>query len=361
MPGLRKVETGKDLFRWEVDFGRTKGRRRRKYYKTKSDAEEALRQWKQEKDVASQVWAQMAPERRVGVAMVLLEMQRHGVKLADVWSDYKARHGRKVGKALGDVRDEFLAAKEAAGLSQLYLQQLKVYLRLFCLDREHIDITEIDHAAIESWLDSRKEAPATRQTGINRLSALFSFCVRRGYMTQNPIKRVERVRVPQKDPEILTVEQCRELVAAAKRIDRGMLTYLGFALFCGIRPDETLRLTRRDVNLERGLVFLQAEKAKVRNRRIVAIIDPAKRCIEGGLGVPKTNFKKRFNKLRKEAGIKYWPHDALRKTAASHFYNIYGIDKAVEQLGHSAGVFLNVYRELVSKDETEKWFSITPH
>ena len=48
----------------------------------------------------------------------------------------------------------------------------------------------------------------------------------------------------------------------------------------------------------------------------------------------------------------------MRKTAACHFYNIYGLEKATEQLGHSAGVLLRVYREVVLKNETEKWLGI---
>jgi integrase len=212
---------------------------------------------------------------------------------------------------------------------------------------------------IEAWLDSRKEAPATRQTGINRLSSLLSFCERRGYLKENPINRVERMRVPHVRPEILTIKDCQALVSTASKIDKGMLTYLGLALFCGIRPDEALRIERKEIDLERGLVFLDAEKSKVRNRRIIELTEPARRCIEEGGAVPKLNFQKRFRKLRKDAEIKKWPHDALRKTAASHFYNIYGIEKATEQLGHSAGVLLRVYRQLVGKEDTERWLGIS--
>jgi len=71
----------------------------------------------------------------------------------------------------------------------------------------------------------------------------------------------------------------------------------------------------------------------------------------------KTNFRRRRTAIRKAAKIKHWPKDVLRHTAASHFYNIYGMDEATKQLGHSAAIMLRHYRQLVSKEETEDWLA----
>jgi len=360
MPKPTQVTINGSLIRWEADFGRIGGKRRRKYYKTKGQAIAALRLFKEEKDEAGRVWAQLAPSKRAKVSTVLLEMSKRNVSLDEVWTFFKEHHAAKTGRTLGDARDEFLEAKKAAGFSALYLDQLRVCLRLFVLDREGMDISQLNHKLVSEYLSTKKGAPSTRQTHLNRLSSFFSYCVRVGYLAENPAQRVERVRVPHIDPQILSVEECQRLVDVAAVDDLGMLTYLGLALFCGIRPEEALRITEGEIDIKRGLVFLKAEKAKVRNRRIVTLTKPALECIKAGNGVPVTNFKRRFNALRKSAEIENWPHDALRKTAASHFYNVYGIEKATEQLGHSASVFLGVYRELVSKEDTESWLAISP-
>lgn len=344
--------------RWLVEFGYPTGKRKRLIYKTEAEAKAAVRSFEQERKRAGRQWSQLAPETRVKVGLILQEMADHGTNLGEVWTFWKANKQRRAGRLLGEVVEEFLIARKASGISTKYAFQLENYLGQFARDRGKLDVADITPRLLDDWFASRKEAPATRQTGINRLSALFSFCERREYIKENPCKRVERVRVPHKDPEILTVEECKRLVETAAATDEGMLTYLGLALFCGIRPDEALRIERKEIDLARGLVFLAAEKSKVRNRRIVKLTEPAKRCIQAGGPVPKTNFKRRFNRLRKEAAMTRWPHDVLRKTAASHFYNLYGIEKATEQLGHSAGVLLRVYRELVSHDQTRLWLQI---
>ncbi len=358
--GIRKLSTYGENKRWEVYFGRVDGKRKRAYFKTKAEAEEALGLFEAERRRLGDVWAQLSPEKRASAAKIIEKAEAAGTTIEEVWEFWKSSQAKRAGKTLGEVYTVFLDARSGAGLSERYLTELRTYLRKFILDREDLDVSEVTPAIIDEWFADRKESPRTRQSGLNRLSALFEFCIRRGYLPENPVKRVERVRVPPVKREILTVEQCRRLLVAAHKIDRGLLTYLGLALFCGIRPDEAKRITKKEIDLERGVVTLDARKSKVRNWRFITLTEPAKHCIRGGKKFQATNFRRRFDALRAEAGIENWPHDVLRKTAASHFYNIYGIDKATEQLGHSGAVMLRVYRNLVSEADTKEWLAITP-
>lgn len=359
MPTIREtIINGKDR-RYEVDYGIIQGKRRRSFHKTKAEAKGAIALFKEDQAESSSFWAQLSARDRIDTAKTLQAIQAWGTTLPKVWAFYQERQAVKTGVSLSDAIKECLEAKTRAKMSERYVGELSNYLRQFELDRGHFDVADISPSMIEAWFKGRKDKPATRQTGINRLSALFSYCKRRGYVVENPLDRVERVRVPHVKPEILSVGECKKLVKSARR-DKGMLTYLALALFCGVRPEEALRLTRKDIDQEKGLVFLDAEKSKVRNRRIIELTEPAKRLLKAGGAVPAKNFKRRFNKLRERAALDKWPHDVLRKTAASHFYNLYGIDKAVEQLGHSAKVHLGVYRSLVTKEETDDWLSIVP-
>lgn len=60
---------------------------------------------------------------------------------------------------------------------------------------------------------------ATRKGGrIDLLFGLFSWAVRKNFVKANPVFAMETIRVTKKDPEILTVDQCRTLTDAAKEI-----------------------------------------------------------------------------------------------------------------------------------------------
>lgn len=358
--GVKKVTVYGGKSRWEVDYGKIDGKRKRAYFTRKAEAEGAWKDFHDEKEGYGNVWAQLGVHKRVAVARALERIEKAGTTIEELLEFWETHRADRAGETLLECVDEFTAAREGSGLSKSYLDQLRAYLRKFAVDREKLDVSEITPSMLDKWFSSRKESTWTRQTGVGYLSALFEFCVRRGYLDRNPAKRIERVRLAPVKREMLTADECQRLVVAAYNTDRGLLTYLGLALFCGIRPEEAKRITGKDIDLERGVVTIEAAKSKVRNIRFVDLTEPAKHCLRAGKRFKKTNFRRRFDALRAAAGIKHWPHDVMRKTAASHFYNLYGIDKATEQLGHSAGMMLRVYRNLVTEAETVVWVQIVP-
>ena len=72
----------------------------------------------------------------------------------------------------------------------------------------------------------------------------------------------------------------------------------------------------------------------------------------------RTNFRRRRNAIRREAKIHEWPKDVLRHTAATHFYNLYGMNEATKALGHSSAIMLRHYRQIQSKEETQAWLRL---
>lgn len=234
-----------------------------------------------------------------------------------------------------------LAQKKESGVRPMYLRELGYGLGQFCIEYGDYDIATIEDEHLRSWLSTRKVAASTKETLQRRLSALFSWAVRRQYITSNPVERLESVRGEKDDPEIFSNDQCKALVDAARQLDPGMLVLLTLALFMGLRPEECRRLDPEAINLGQRTITVSSRAAKTRNRRIVTMTEPAYRILVNyGQNEYKVNWRKRFDVVRMKAGIERWPKDVLRHTAASHFFNIYGLNKATEQLGHSADVML---------------------
>ena len=134
------------------------------------------------------------------------------------------------------------------------------------------------------------------------------------------------------------------------------------ALFQGIRPEECNRLKVEDIDLKRKQITVSGKAAKTRNRRIVPLLPPAlailETCSQKTWFNFQENFRRRRTAIRQAAGLTEWPKDVLRHTAASHFYNIYGMDEATKALGHSAAIMLRHYRKMQSKEESEEWLKI---
>jgi len=116
------------------------------------------------------------------------------------------------------------------------------------------------------------------------------------------------------------------------------------------------------VQIDRGFVEVPAFKAKTRQRRIVELSQNAKAWLSLGGPLPPVNQKEWLTWVRRKAGIIDWPQDALRHSFASYHLAKHGsADLTATQLGHrSTDMLFRHYRELVTKDDAEKFWAISP-
>ena len=121
-------------------------------------------------------------------------------------------------------------------------------------------------------------------------------------------------------------------------------------MWCGLRPEAELkRLDWSDVNIEDGFVNIH-DDWKVKIGRHVTIPDCAKvllrQCrLKEGPVVSQKNFRRRWDWLRKEAGVyKSWDSDIMRHTFASMHYAYYGNkQQVINELGHCNSSMLRYY------------------
>ena len=344
-----------------VDFGLVNGKRVRRYTKSRREAGNILREFTDERLQIGVQWTGLEPRTKWETLEVLNQIKKCGLTIREVWDTYRANYLGKSSILLPDAIEEFLAKKSKTGLRPKYEAEIKRTFRRFVDATGKKPIANVSHIELQKWLD-KFESLSTKKTMQGRVSVLFSWAKRQGYINQNPFERIETVRITQADPEILSVKQCQSLIEAARQTDSGFLPYLALALFQGIRPEECARLTVKDIDLKREQITVSGEAAKTRNRRIVPLLPPALSILSG---CPKarwfdwqTNFRRRRDAIREAAKLEIWPKDVLRHTAASHFYNIYGMDEATKALGHSAAIMLRHYRQMQSKEETKIWLKI---
>jgi len=353
------IKNGKPCF--EIDFGIVAGKKRRRYEPSLRRARETLREFEDQRRHLGNQWAGLEPRTKWTILEVLAEIRSCGLTLKEVWDTYRSNYLGKSGLLLPEAIKEFLANKSKTGLRPKYEAEIKRTFRRFVDEIGQKPISHISHIEVQAWLE-KFQSLATRKTMQGRVSVLFSWAKRQGYINQNPFERIETVRLDQADPEILTVKQCQNLIWTARETDPGLLPYFALALFQGIRPEECARLSEKDIDLEREQITVSGEAAKTRNRRVVPLLPPAlsilSECPKSRWFDWQTNFRRRRDAIRKAAKLKKWPKDVLRHTAASHFYNIYGMDEATKALGHSAAIMLRHYRQMQTKEETETWLKI---
>src|SRR5262249_24340133 len=155
--------------------------------------------------------------------------------------EYVAIRRRKkiIEKRVGEVVQELLTAKEAAGLSDRYIETLRTYLLRFAASFQ-TNIGSVNTEAIVRWLDSLNLGPRSRNNVRQAVVNLFNFARRRGYLPKGETTEaadVETVRDHDGEIAILTPNELSKLLKKSKPIYQ---LYFALAAFTGIRSAELL-------------------------------------------------------------------------------------------------------------------------
>lgn len=353
---------------WVADHGRLNGVRRRRFFRTREQAEADVETAELQRRSAGDVWVGLTPSERLDAAQVIVEARKRGLTLRAVWDRFLALDAEAPAEVitLGDAIDRFLDAKGGNGTRPKYLESLRYSLRKFAAGREATPLHEVGAPGLSAHIDGLGSQWGKR-SAFRRLSTFWSFARRRGWVTANPFERVELVRVGDKVPVVLTVRQAARALVWTRRHRPRALAVLALAMFAGIRPWEIRGVTWADVDLDDGFVRVSAAASKVAQRRIVTL-EPAavawlRLAKDAGAQLPATAFLARrlLPALAGVLGWSSWPHDALRHTAASYLIaHRRDLASVAVDLGNSPGILLRHYRELVTKRDAARFWGLVP-
>ena len=347
--------------RWRVRWHEN-GKVKRAFLDSYEAATERLRVLRGEATRSAQVLSAATPEDLDKLATLLLESKRRGVDLMDAFQNVDS--SKTSSPALIAVIEELIAAKTKAGRHGPYLQWLGDLLKEFARGQEHIPIHRLGLVEVEKYLDSKNIVSRANYRG--RLSTLFNFAVRRGYVIKNPCLQLEAITVTRAEPAVMTVPETIKLLKWLWENPR-LLGWFCLSTFAGLRPEEAEKTTWADVNFEEQWIRVQAQTTKTRQRRIVypqPVVFPWLRVLHDHHWKLPVGKAERGNilkdHLRAVVGWPAWKKDVTRHTAASMWFSVGSAETVTKALGHSESMLREHYMALVTKTDAEKFWQLTP-
>jgi integrase len=262
------------------------------------------------------------------------------------------------------VAQKYLAAKQASVLRPRSMARLRAHLDRFLIGRREIPISDITADQVREFIGGNGWSPATARGNLGDLVSFFNWAVKNGLATSNPAAAVDKPRLDEKPPGILTPSQAEALLHVCRVAEPALLPTLTLCLLSGVRPDEARRLSWENVGAD--VVEIPGAKAKTRRRRTVPItpqvrawLDVAR--IEGG-GLPVANYPNLFARVRRLTGLaSQWPQDAMRHSFASYHLALHHSEgRTALEMGTSPQMLFQHYRELVTAQAAEAFFGIMP-
>ena len=244
--------------------------------------------------------------------------------------------------------DELLQNRRAAGLSTVYLRDLKYRLGRFSDSFGERSIASLTTKEIVAWLESLGVGAVTRNTFRRDVRTLFSFCLAHQYCAENPATASTRAKEASAEVAVLTVDEARRLIAAASP---DMLPYWTIGLFAGLRPSEIRHLDWSDVDFGDALITVRSTKTG--KKRFVSMqpnllswLKPLHK--REGKVVDPVNFRWQYALDREAAGLNDWPVNCLRHSFGSYWLAQFSdINALALQMGNSPAVIEEHYRQAV--------------
>jgi hypothetical protein len=357
--------------RWKIELPGG-GKRKRQFFPNEAAAQKALKDALKDHADLGRAWGKLSAREKAEIMGILKEIQDAGMTLRQLWeSSRKMPAAPKLSRTLGEVRDEVLAAKRqiSAGLSKRHIKNMDWYLGLFAKGRETLPIASITEVELEGWFTDRNESPIARKTHRALLSIMFTYAFRKRYITDNPVKRLESVKVKYKIPAVLTFGQSRKaLLWACSRAPK-FLAWLVTTLFIGLRPEseaDTIEWDWKKIDLEHDCITVEDGKTGFRIIELSLcppVVPWLKVCkaINSPLNLPFGTRRRYMRKLRDYLGFKRWPQDILRHTAASNLLAVHqASEKIAIYMGNEEGILLKKYRGRIFKRDAERFMALLP-
>ena len=204
------------------------------------------------------------------------------------------------------------------------------------------NFSELSVSECEEWISSAFSTPSQHNKARAMLHGLFEFAVRREWCDKNPIKRIERKKVVEKEIQPLKLAETKRLIKTAQRESPVYAVVAALLVYTGIRPREVRRLTWRDIDTEEKTITVRSQCSKTGGVRQVEIPPVLGRILgepcdqSEGVNVCPSNWQRRWRKIRDNSGFRgRWVQNVLRHTYASFHAKYYAnLPRLQLNMGH---------------------------
>jgi len=355
------------------------GRRQKRFFLTKSEAEGAVQRLKVRKENHGIAAKLLTPtdEQQAQAALRLLREAGLEVQLVEVVGDYIQRiKERNASKTLSEVWDSFIKAPRKKPLGKAYLTSMK-FAKKRMEPLHGTLVADITSAQIEECLSGL--STSYQEATHIRVQAVLNHAVDKGWLrTANPALACDIIH-PNKttEVEIYSVEEIKTILTTTASLYPELVPAVAVMAFAGVRPDvedgEITKLEWDHIILKdrQKRIEVPARITKTKKLRTIKVRPALASWLEWheqregtmeGLVSPYrgTGLRNRLREIHNKAKVKRI-QDGLRHSFASYLVPLDGKESVSLELGHQGNLAImdKHYRRSVTHTIANKFWKLS--
>jgi len=274
---------------------------------------------------------------------------------------------------------EAFQAYKRPRVGKAHLEGVKTMLSRFARDHGTRMMDTMDGAELEAWIFSLRSvyasadgsfpllSPTTRNKFRKTLRELFGYgCAKaQGWTDHNPLEGITPEKQPSHEPEAYSVTSAQAIVQAALDMKSPLLPCLALGLFAGLRPSEAQAIDLSVIDL--ALDEFRVMGAKGKGARIAPLTPACRAWLasqDRRTGAGWTGSRQEYaDAMRAVLGAaKATPiYDGLRHSFITYRTAVIrDVGRVADESGNSPNVIRKHYRQIVTTEAGERFFSIRP-
>lgn len=242
-------------------------------------------------------------------------------------------------------------------------------LRHFEEDVGNIDLATFKKADAVRYLDRFLNKPPTWRAYQRTLSKFFSEATKMDWCQVNPFLGLDAPKCQPPKREFMSVNDAKLALQSVLKRKPTLIHFLTLGMFAGIRPIESLRLTKDHFNLDTGYIHLTGDITKSHSykERVVPINSTLMAWLVKfpfeDKPVPMNDICNIAKAMRECSELDHWQRtpDCLRHSWCTYeFARSRDSASVAATAGHSEAVCQRHYRGRVTPEEAVKYFDLVP-
>jgi integrase len=268
---------------------------------------------------------------------------------------------------VAEAVEKFRAAKEAEGMSAMYLKDIRGLLGDFA-DNFQCPLSSIQPDDLRQYLNAMRVGLVSKENRRRMLVVLFNFAKAQGWLRANEETAADVLgtyKIKQRDVELYSPPEIAKLLNAAEREQPDFVPYIASIAFGGVRREELHKgLAWSAVDFDRGTITVPAAIAKTGRKRKIVMSENLVEWLSPYRAKSGSIFnidpRKRIAKVVKASRVK-WKRNALR-----HSFGSYRMEQTKNEgqvaleMGNSPKIVKDHYFEIVDEREAREYWDIKP-